>query len=292
MKTDKLIEQLMEEEKYLEIIKLGKELGDDNSDYGFLTMGWIFDEGKVGSPDKNLAKYYYEKAITAGNIEANRYLGLLLLEQEEFKSAREAFERGKALNDSECNQLLSQTTWRENEYLAEEAINSQQYPKALELLYQPAKEGSVNALNQIGWLYHSGPIEVRNLQLAKDYYWQAIEHGSVDVYSNLGLLLLEQGDVLQAKEIFLKGAEAGDIVSMNKLGNLLNEHDTSKKQGAIWLKKAANQGHLPSQKYFLKQNIKNNSQFFSKLSAVIGIIRLTKKVYKEAKRNPNSDKIA
>jgi Tetratricopeptide repeat/Sel1 repeat len=76
---------------------------------------------------------------------------------------------------------------------------------------------------------------------AEQWYRRAASHGNVDSMRNLGLLLVERGEVAEAEQWYRRAADLGDAHAMDNLGLLFV------KRGAVaeaehWWRRAANQG--------------------------------------------------
>jgi len=219
--TDNLIKQAMDLDDYSEAARLSLLQGDDNSAYGFFVLGWIFDEGKIGPSQKQTARRYYECAIAAGSVEANRYLGLLLLESDDYDAAREAFVVGEGRGDNECSDLLSQLDRFESEKLANNAIASGRYEQASKLLQSLAEQDSEYALLTLGFFHQEGRLGRADLHKAKAYYQRAADLGSGDAHYRLGCIALESLDYAAAHAAFMTGADLGD----DQCKKVLSERD-------------------------------------------------------------------
>jgi TPR repeat protein len=93
---------------YEEAKSLMKPLAARGSSYASLTLGSLHERGRLGAPDKFIARSYYERAAKQGSAEAHRYLGQLLLDHGEEKQARAAFERGAEAGNISCMNWLGE----------------------------------------------------------------------------------------------------------------------------------------------------------------------------------------
>src|SRR4051794_23071959 len=115
-KTDEqLAARAIETGAYDEAIRLLRPLAERNSAYALLTLGWIYEAGVTGAPDKDAARSLYEDAVSHGSADACLYLGRLLLKDQRPIEAREAFERGARLNNDECKSELARLAHRFDE---------------------------------------------------------------------------------------------------------------------------------------------------------------------------------
>jgi uncharacterized protein len=103
----------------------------------------------------------------------------------------------------------SKTTEGEIEWLAFEAIEKLDYKTAIKLLAPLADQGSVYALNSLGWIHACGPIYLIDGFLARKYYEQAWEKGGVEGYIELGSLLQREGKFDEACALFEQGQRNG-----------------------------------------------------------------------------------
>jgi TPR repeat protein len=87
---------------YEEAVRLLRPLVERNSEYALLTLGWIYETGAVGAPDKDAARLYYGRAAAAGSASAYHDLGRLLSGQGEESQARAAFEAGAERGNILC----------------------------------------------------------------------------------------------------------------------------------------------------------------------------------------------
>ncbi|GHG68773.1 sel1 repeat family protein [Amycolatopsis acidiphila] len=74
--------------------------------------------------------------------------------------------------------------------------------------------------------------------------WQkAADAGNLDAMSNLGVLLKEWGDTVEAERWWRQAANAGHLLAMSNLGALLQERGDIA-EAEHWYRQAANAGHL------------------------------------------------
>jgi len=98
----------IEEKQYTKAVGLLQPLASRRSEYALLALGWIYDTGSVGPPDKEAARSYYERAVELGSAVGYLELGRLLLERGEQKRARALFEKGAELGNISCMARLGE----------------------------------------------------------------------------------------------------------------------------------------------------------------------------------------
>ena len=98
----------IEEKEYTKAVGLLQPLASRGSEYALLALGWIYDTGSVGPPDKEAARSYYERAVEQGSPVGYLELGRVLLEQGEQKRARALFEKGAELGNISCMARLGE----------------------------------------------------------------------------------------------------------------------------------------------------------------------------------------
>lgn len=64
------------------------------SEYTLNALGWLYETGKAGPTDVNLAKAYYSRAVAIGSVESYFRIGMLELAQGNEIAARNAFLEG------------------------------------------------------------------------------------------------------------------------------------------------------------------------------------------------------
>jgi TPR repeat protein len=105
-RVERLAAQAIEEGAHKEAVRLLQPLVERNSEYALLTLGWIYETGVIGAPDKDSAQAYYERAAAEGSAAAYLDLGRLLLARGEESQARSAFETGAERGDVPCMSKL------------------------------------------------------------------------------------------------------------------------------------------------------------------------------------------
>lgn len=289
-----LAAKAMEAKSYEEAVRLLQPLAEKNSEYALLSLGWIYENGVMGAPDKGAARVYYERAAANGSASAYLYLGWLLLGIGEEAQARSAFEGGVQLNSDECRSALKKLFDRDIEQLAVQAIEAKEYEEAVHLLQPLLERNSTYALITLGWIYETGATGKTDKDVAREYYERAATNGSAPAYFELGRLLLGRGEELEARSALEAGAERGDIPSMSKLGKMMIDGrggPTNIESGTAWLEKAAAQGHIIAKRTLLGIEEREAKSLFEKLSIRRKIASLAKKGAIEMLKDPQSDKV-
>jgi uncharacterized protein len=291
---EQLAYQAMESGNYEVALPLLKALVEINSVYALLSLGWIYEEGTLGPPDKAAARSFYEHAAQLGSAEAYGRLGSLLLDQEQQEQAEAAYKQGAKLGDEHSKLMLEKLTDNVQEKLSYEAIEVGDFNKAHRLLEPLAARNSISALLNLGWIYETGKLAPPKISTAISYYERAAREGSSEAYRRIGQLLLDQGHHDQARLAFKHGADAGNISCMYWLGKMMVEGQgglAEITQGSAWLEKAATQGHFFAKRMLLALEGQDAGSIGRKLLAKVRIAALAKDVFKEFLRNPDSDKI-
>jgi TPR repeat protein len=241
-KTDEqLAARAIETGAYDEAIRLLRPLAERNSAYALLTLGWIYEAGVTGAPDKDAARSLYEDAVSHGSADACLYLGRLLLKDQRPIEAREAFERGARLNNDECKSELARLADRFDEEAAQRAMEEENYEKAVRLLRPLAERDSRFALRCLAYICETGVAGAPDMQAARSYYERAASHGSPEDYYELGRILRAEGEEALARAAYQAGADHGHVPSMAKLGRMMVKGrggPADVRGGSDWLEKA------------------------------------------------------
>jgi len=291
---ERLAGQAVEAGAFERAIVLLRPLAERQSEYALLTLGWIYETGATGIIDQAAARSLYEQAATQGSAGGYLRLGWLLLRKGEEAPARAAFEAGARLDNDECTSVLARLTDYDVECVAAQAIENNEYAKAVGLLRPLAKRQSEYALLALGWIYDTGSIGHPDKQAARSYYERAVDQGSATGHLELGRLLLEQGDETRARALFKKGAELGNIPCMARLGGMMVEGsggDIDPPAGYRWLEKAAAHDHIIAKRALLGREARNARSLFSKFSTSIKIVLLALRGGRELQKNPYSEKV-
>lgn len=180
------------------------------------------------------------------------------------------------------------------ERIACEAIESKNYKEARRLLIPLSEQGSAYALNALAWMHEIGVLGEVDKNVARSYYEKAATGGSREAYYGLGLLLLGESKEAEARQAFEKGAEMGSLSCMYKLGVLLTGEQAKrieKDAGIGWLQKAADQGHILSQRRILSMQFGASKSFVGKARISFKVLRLAKHAFFSYLKDKNSEKL-
>jgi TPR repeat protein len=179
------------------------------------------------------AKIWFQRAAGLGHLQAMNNLGLLLRKERQYEEAeawlRKAADLGSRQSVYNLGLLLLQMNRLEE---AEPWLSA-----------AAEKSGTVRALNNLGifWQRRGRP------EAAEPLYRQAVRRRTsvgekFSAMNNLGLLLLEGGDVEEAKRWFARAAKAGSWPAMNNYGVvLLRLHQFE--QAERWFRRSARAGN-------------------------------------------------
>jgi TPR repeat protein len=291
---EQLAARAVEAGAYEEALRALLPLAERNSEYALLTVGWIYETGAIGLPDKEAAQTYYERAAANGTISAYLNLGWLLLEKGQEMQARAAFETGAKLGNGECESALVRFDDNRIERLAGQAIEKGSHDKAARLLKPLAERNSEYALLGLGWLYETGALGDVDKKKARSYFERAAANGSASACFDLGRLLLSQHEESQARSAFETGAERGDVPSMSELGRMMVEGrggPCDVGAGSTWLQNAAAQGHIFAKRTLLDIDYRNTHSMFERLLIGLRIVSLAIRGGKEMFKDPHSNKV-
>lgn len=285
--------QAIEARAYDEAVRLLRPLAERNSEYALLTLGWIYQTGATGIPDKNAARSFYEHAVSQGSATACLYLGWLLSKEGDVNAARTAFERGADLGNSECKSELARLSNWANEKAAERAMEEERYEEAVRLLRPLAERNSPFALRCLGFICETGVFGAPDREAARSYYERAALQGNADDCSELGRFFCAVGDETRARAAYQAGAERDHEPSMSELGRMMVEGRGGPVDiagGSAWLEKAASKGHIFAQRTLLALEERNARSVFEKLRVKIKIAKLVLKGLREFAMTPDSEK--
>jgi TPR repeat protein len=134
------------------------------------------------------------------------------------------------------------------------ALAGKDYPKALNLFQQGAKQGNAEAEYQMALMFEKGQGIRKNESQACYWYEQAASHGSARAQFALGFLhtqgQLKPLNFMEAARLFEQAARQGDAEAQYHLGQLYEKgrgvpQDYDK--AARWYKKAARQDYVLAQ---------------------------------------------
>jgi TPR repeat protein len=284
--------QAVEARNFEEAILLLHPLAERNSEYALLALGWIYESGVTGSPDKNAARALYEQAAASGSGTAYRYLGWLLYRGGQRTEALSAFERGAQLDNEECKAALARFSVCDQEMAAERASDAGNYDEAVRLLKLLAERNSEYALCKLGYISDLGLTGTPDKVAARSYYERAAALGDGTACFNLGMLFSTEREETQARAALQAGAERANLSSMSYLGEMMVDGrggPVDLHGGIAWLERAAAKDDIPAQRKLLiieKQNVRS---LLKRLALAIKIAVLRIKWAKRMSKRPHSE---
>ncbi|QKJ50254.1 sel1 repeat family protein [Proteus vulgaris] len=226
-----------------------RHLADKNDPDGFNQLAMLKeDQGK-----KQEAILLYQRAIELGSSSANYNLGILYKYNNNYKKAKEMFERaitddnsGKAMMSLgdlyfdgfgvEKNMELAEHWYKAaiqaDHYLAITRLgilygNLEKYDEAIIYYQEAIKKGDPAAMNSMGLLYQHGFGVKRDINKAVKFYQDATEQDEIGGLINLGLMYEEGLGVPQnykkAIELYTRAYQLGYTDIQLRI-NFLNKH--------------------------------------------------------------------
>jgi TPR repeat protein len=182
----------------------------------------------------------------------------------------------------------------EIESLAAQAIEAEDYTEAQRLLEPLMAHDSEYTLVTLGWLHENGKVISSCAQLAVSLYERATKIGCLEAYNCLGNILNREGEVVRARNVYMAGAELGNLGSMAGLGAMMIwGHGGPKdvENGMLWLTKAAEKGHIYAKVHLLGFERENSKSIFRYVIYRVKCLLLGLRAGKEYYSNPFTDKI-
>jgi TPR repeat protein len=201
---------------------------------------------------------------------------------------------GAKLGDEQCVVELARLSDIDAEERAAKALKDGAFEEAEKILKPLAERNSEYALLSLGWVYETGVLGVPDLETARSYYESAVAQGSSSACFELGRMSRGQGKEAEARSAFAKGAERGDVPSMSRLGRMMVEGKggpADAREGAVWLERAAAEGHILAQRTLLGIEEKSASSLLEKLAVKRKIVSLMKRGAQEFLKDAQSDKV-
>lgn len=190
------------------------EQGNPEAQY---LLGQFYQLGRVGQPDYNLAKQWYQKA--ADKLpKASIALGFIYeTVDDNYADALKAYEKAASEGDvlGDYNLALMY------EYGKGTPVD---YQKAKTFFSNAADKGISEAMNQLGGIYFYGLGEVRNVQQALSWYKKAAELGNGNALYVLGLLsetgVATKLDFPDALKFYQEASDKGNEKAMLALARM------------------------------------------------------------------------
>ncbi|WP_158013840.1 tetratricopeptide repeat protein [Sphingomonas sanxanigenens] len=99
---EKTAYKLIKNGDYEAAVKVLITLSELDSSYALLSLGWIYDSGKIGISDSRRAAKYYEKAAMLGSGSGFFELGRLRYDEGNLVESRRIFSDGSNIGDIRC----------------------------------------------------------------------------------------------------------------------------------------------------------------------------------------------
>jgi hypothetical protein len=284
--------QAVETGNYSEAVRLLRPLAERNSQYALLALGWIYESGVTGNRDSCAARALYEQAASSGSAAACHYLGWLLVRDGQTREAISVFERGALLNNEGCKAALARFRINEQEQVAERAFQDGKYEDALSLLKPLAERNSQYALCTLGYILELGLTGTPDKEAARLYYERAAAEGDGIAYFDLGRLLSQEGEEVEARAAFQSGAERGHVSSMSRLGGMIVDGrggPADLDAGIAWLQRAAARGDVLARRKLLIIEKQNAESLLKRLWIGIKVAALRLRWAKQLSERPHAD---
>jgi TPR repeat protein len=94
--------QLLDAGDYESAVPILQSMANQNSPYALLSLGWIYDSGKICNRDAELAALCYRRAAALGDSAGSFELGRLLYDEGKFVESREVFIEGGESGNIQC----------------------------------------------------------------------------------------------------------------------------------------------------------------------------------------------
>lgn len=221
-------------------------------------IGIFYAEGLGVKQDKVQATEWLKKAAEQGVVLAQRILGDIYSEEEDYTKAAEWYEKAAEQGDADAQSELG-IMYKEGEFISKN-IN-----KAIDLLTKASEQGDVRATLTLGTMYHEGEDVEIDIAEALKYFkklydqdnpkYQELAESFINLYKDAETVLLvgfsfengEDGFEKNTKKAFAcykYAAENGIALAQSKLGLMYEfgidvEPDMTK--AIEWYKKAAEQ---------------------------------------------------
>lgn len=182
----------------------------------------------------------------------------------------------------------------EPERRAADLIERREFHEAERLLPALLDRGSVYAPMALAWMHENGCLGEKAGKAARCFHELAIARGSSEAPLHLGLLLLEEGNPEQARTVFEKGAERKHAGCIGELGWMLVKGiggDIREAAGREMLEDASGRGHLLAKRRIISLELSGSVSLTKRIALFWQLLPLAPKVFSEAYRNKNSNKI-
>ena len=248
--------------KYFIKNKALAEKGDSAAQVDF---GWRYFTGLGVAKDFVETAKWFRKAADQGNVLAERNLGACYAngfgvpqdkaEAKKWynKSVIDKFKETKALAEQGDADAQHEVGW---DYLVGNPGASKDIVEAVKWLEMAGEQGNTNAQSELGSMYLWGNIFFgATKDTDKAIYWLRKivgRTGDAEAENNLGAVLDEKQNYVEAAKWFRKAAEQGNADAQSNLGLIYHKGkgiETDDTEAATWFHKAAEQGDDKAQFY-------------------------------------------
>ncbi len=168
----------------------------------------LYEQGLGVEKNIDMAVDIYEQAARSGSRSASYQLGLFYLHggliTQDLEKAEHWLSIAALDGDQEAAQLLQQLSGTETDvqfFKVQQLLIEGETERALARLHQLAKEGHVDAITRLAWMFESGVGIKRDLGQAARLFRQAAEMGDAKAQYALAVMLMTgTGQALDQKE--------------------------------------------------------------------------------------------
>lgn len=197
------------------------------------------------NPEKAL--YWFKKAADANDVAAQKYCAAAYLFGFGVKQNNDVAQRF-VIAAAKNGDPIAQYALADNFLNSRQAANKKM---GLIWLMKAVAQNNAEAQATLGALYAKGEMVDLDLDKAKALIGSSVAQGNVAAMYQMGEFYNQQKDVQQAKDWFIKAANAGYIpaeVAMSKLYTQPNTPITNMQSGYLWMMKAAQHGSAEAQR--------------------------------------------
>ena len=203
--------------------RLFKSLEIGESDYALISLGWMHQNGYLGTQNSKLARTYFERALVLGSGNAHLQMAIILANENKLRESVEIIDKGMKIDNKECvNDLISLKSIVLDK-IVDKKMERKNYKEAFIILQSQIKPQSEYTLSTLGWLYHTGVAGIKDNNLARFYFKGAGELGSIDALFQIGMIELGENNNEAARTVFEEGARLEHLPSISKLAEMMIE---------------------------------------------------------------------
>lgn len=194
-------------------------------------------------------------------------------------------------NEAICVNIMSD----DNDFvIAEEYFNNEEYEEAFHLYKKLAKEGSVDSQVLLGWMYQNGLGINKDVDKAFSWYESAAKLGSAEGQFYLAKFYARKKDFSVAMDWYFKSAEKHYSPALFRLGWIFDVGrgvKRDKEKALNYYRRAANLGHVFSQKQLAILMIKGQLGFIARIHGLFLLLKSIVQGLLVAASDPHSEKL-